>query len=181
MNIKEIKIDNKKLLLATMGVVGLVSAAVGLTFAYLSINISGNDNASSINVTTANLKIEFLDGEYFTMSDLMPGQSISKTFSVINRASKTIYYDIIMTDIETTITGSDFVYTLSSTNGGGAKSETLIPATTGALVEAATIPVSTTQTYTLTMTYKNRNYNQIENMGATYRARLTMEAYEEIQ
>ena len=66
--------DNNKgqtIFLSVIGIATLLVAIVGATFAWFSISVSGNANASSIIVTTAKLgSVEFTDGNLIEMSNI---------------------------------------------------------------------------------------------------------------
>lgn len=54
---------DKKILLITL-LLGVFLLTVGLTYAFFSQTITGNDVAETINVTTTELKLNFTDGKY---------------------------------------------------------------------------------------------------------------------
>lgn len=110
-----------------VGVVSLLLAVVGITAAYFSITVTGNDQASSITATTVNLgNITFTDGNEINAFDIYPGWSATKTFTVANTkdgANDQISYAILLYEETNTITydaEGAFLYSLSgtSTNGG---------------------------------------------------------------
>jgi len=73
--------------LSVIGIATLLVAIIGATFAWFSVNVSGNDEASSIFVTTAVLgSITFTDGTEIRMENIRPETSPSrtKTFTVAN-------------------------------------------------------------------------------------------------
>ena len=67
---------------------------IGLTYAFFSQTITGNDIAETINVTTTELKLNFTDGKYIELKAAMPRDSITKTFSVENTGTEIGYYNI---------------------------------------------------------------------------------------
>ncbi len=110
-----------------IGVVSLLLAVVGITAAYFSVTVIGNNEASSIITNTVNLgNIIFTDGNDINVSNVYPGWSETKTFTVANTtegANNEISYAIFLYEETNTLTDAaytDFSYSLSgtSTNGG---------------------------------------------------------------
>ena len=68
--------------------------STGLSYAFFSEQATGNTSAEKITVSTTELKLNFTDGKYIELKDAMPGNSVSKTFSVENTGDETGYYKI---------------------------------------------------------------------------------------
>lgn len=91
--------------LSVIGIATLLVAIIGATFAWFSVNVQGNDRASSIIVTTAVLgSVTFTDGSVIDLSNIRPEDTptATKTFSVANATedlSREIEYYV---DIEVT-------------------------------------------------------------------------------
>ena len=66
----------------------------GLTYAFFSQTITGNDAAETLSVSTTELKLNFTDGKYIELKEAMPGDFVTKTFSVENTGTETGYYKI---------------------------------------------------------------------------------------
>lgn len=108
--------DNNKgqtIFLSVIGIATLLVAIIGATFAYFSLTVTGNEQASSIFVTTATLgQINFIDGTQIKWDNVMlekdgTGNSETKTFTVENTAdtalTSDITYDVYMKVTENTI------------------------------------------------------------------------------
>ncbi len=114
-------------LMTILLIAALLSALFAVSVAYFSINVTGNDTASSVIVTTVNLgNIVFLDGSEINVTKVYPGWSITKTFTIENAAeaaqdqiSYAIFLNVTTNEI-TPLSEDAFVYSLSgtSTNGG---------------------------------------------------------------
>lgn len=73
----------QSIFLSVVGVATLLVAIVGATFAYFSINVTGNEEASSIQITTEVVGgVEFIDDENINVTNIYPGWSEDKTFTV---------------------------------------------------------------------------------------------------
>ena len=165
---KKIEINSPKNKLILTLVVIILTAVIGVSFAYFSIQVTGNENASSIRALAADLELEFTDGPGITIGDIYPGWSKAKTFSVTNNGTDTAYYDIKMYNVYSTFVRDDLVYTLTGTNGGGSKSETIMPNNDGLIRAKRSIAPGVTQTYTMTIKFKELNDPQDYNQKATY-------------
>ncbi len=137
--------------------------------------VIGNEEASGMKITTDDVFIAYEDGEKIILSKMLPGFISAKTFSVTNNSATSKEYSIVFTNVESTMVGNDFVFTLTSTNGGAEISETVMPIEDTALVISVSIPANITQTYTMTIMYKNMPYPQNENQGATFAGRLELQ------
>src|SRR5574344_1865327 len=108
---------NKKLLIFGIAIVVLVvSISVGLTYAFFTAGVEGNDEAQITEITTGTLKLRLTDTNVMDMNNAYPGKTASKTFTVENIGSVSSSYDILLTDVSTSFIGSDLVYTVTSNN-----------------------------------------------------------------
>lgn len=111
--------DNNKgqtIFLSVIGIATLLVAIIGATFAYFSITVTGNEEASSIIVTTATLgQISFADGTQINWDkvNLEKGgadKTESKTFTVANTATTAltsdVTYDVYMKVTDNTISAA---------------------------------------------------------------------------
>lgn len=147
-------------------------SVIGVTYAYFSLNITGNEEASSVDMTTAGIEITYDAGPEITIEDIFSGASVVKTFSVINTGTITAYYDIKIDEVFGTFVNDELVYTLSGTNGGGNVSETIMPSNDGLLKAKISIAPGVTQTFTLTVTFKETGSNQNYNQTASYKGKI---------
>ena len=94
---------NQKIIVSITGIFIVLLALVGLTYAYFLTQIRGNDNATSISVSTANMILEYGDGNGILSpaNKLVPGSPVtfldangntvsSKTFTVENKGNADI-------------------------------------------------------------------------------------------
>ena len=149
-------------------------AISGITYAYFSIQIVGNEEASSIRVTTANLKLIYTDTLVMSGDKIYPGWSETKTITVENAGNQTVEYGIIWRELLNEITNNELVITATCTsnvedNTCEGISEIVIPTnltlSNNIVVKyGISIEVGETHTYTVTVTFKEtgsvQNYNQ---------------------
>ena len=159
-------------------------AVSGLTYAYFSIQITGNDTASSINLTTANMSLVYTDVQILSDQGVMPGwTSSSKTLTVYNNGNKTVYYNIVWRDLLNEVINDELVLSATcSSDKSGSTCPTIDKAIPTKTTASSNIRVKSnikidpgeTHTYTVTVsfieTYSNQNYNQ----GKSFRGTLNI-------
>lgn len=159
-------------LLSIVLVATLMIATVGATYAYFRAQVT-SVSVSSITVTTADLKIEYKDTATLVGTDVIPGWSGSKTFTIENKGEGTASYTISWKNVTNGLTNTaDLTYTLSATGGTGScsKTATVFPTTsTASICEGSVLSgVANKQTYTLTVSYENKPaVDQSSDMGSS--------------
>ena len=97
---ENIKIGRKqKVKVILISLLIFLMSVIGVTYAYFSLNITGNEEASSVDMTTAGIEITYDAGPEITIEDIFSGASVVKTFSVINTGTITAYYDIKIDEV----------------------------------------------------------------------------------
>jgi len=167
----EISKSNKIKIIVITALIFLVSIA-GISYAYFTIQITGNDTASSMRLRTANMSLVYNDVQIVSGEYAEPGWTQTKTLTVTNNGNVDAYYNIIWRDLYNEVINGELVIsaTCSATSGSCPTiSETAVPTrlteSTGAVVKAnISIAPGVTHTYTLTALFKetgsNQNYNQ---------------------
>ncbi len=159
-------------------VASLLVVVLSVTLAYFTAQIIGKGKDVTIN--SADLKIIFTDSDgAISGSNIEPGWSDTKTFTIENKSNETYKYNIVIQDlVNTFVTKGYLQYKITSTNNGYnmtefkdvPKSET---ATDTILAYSASIDVGVTQTYTVEFIYKNdESVDQSEDMGKTLSGKL---------
>ena len=162
-------------------VASLLVVVLSVTLAYFTAQIIGKEKNVTIN--SADLKIIFTDSDgAISGSNIEPGWSDTKTFTIENKSNETYKYNIVIQDlVNTFVTNGYLQYKITSTNGGYnmtefkdvPKSET---ATDTILAYSASIDVGVTQSYTVEFIYKNdESVDQSDDMGKTLSGTLYIE------
>ena len=163
-----------KIRIIVLSILLFLLTITGITYAYFTIQVTGNEEASSIRVSTARLSLIYTDTLLLGGDRIKPEWTQSKTISVENNGTVPVYYNIIWRDLLNEITDDELVISgTCSTNASGRTcdniSETIIPVSTTethniAIKNNIEIAVGETHTYTVTVTFKetgsNQNYNQ---------------------
>ncbi len=152
-------------------VASLLVVVLSVTLAYFTAQIIGK--GKDISVSSADLKIIFTDSDgAISGSNIEPGWSDTKTFTVENNSKSEYKYNIVIKDLlNTFVTEGYLQYKITSTNDGYnmtefkdiPKSET---ATDTILAYSVSIPVGVTQSYTIEFKYSNdESVDQSDDMG----------------
>ena len=180
--------QNKKLKLVVIisTFLMILVSAIGITYAYFSIQVTGNEETSSVKVQTAILRLIYTDTLVMEGRDIYPGWSKTKTITVENTGTVKVYYNIIWREIINTITNGELTMSMTcSSNVQGntcyGLSDTIIPTFTS---EISNIPIKDDigidpgerHTYTVTVTFPELSTNQNYNQGKMFRGTLNIAA-----
>ena len=159
-------------------VASLLVVVLSVTLAYFTAQIIGKGKDVTIN--SADLKIIFTDSDgTISGSNIEPGWSDTKTFTVENKSNETYKYNIVIQDlVNTFVTNGYLQYKITSTNNGYNMTEFKDVPKSSALKDtilaySASIEVGVKQTYTVEFIYKNdESVDQSKDMGKTLSGKL---------
>ena len=144
----------------TLVIVSLLVVVLSVSLAYFTAQIIGK--GKDVSVTSANLQIVFTDSDgALTETDIEPGWSATKTFTIKNDTKTEYKYNIVIKDLlNTFVTEGYLQYKITSTNNGYNMTEFKdIPkssiATDTILAYSVVIPNGVTQSYTIEFKYAN--------------------------
>ena len=165
--------EKKILILSIVGVLLLVSIVVATSYAYFVANISGNKDTNNVVITNGVMALEYKDGDEINLANAVPGSSVSKTFTVKNTGNVSTNYTIYFSELVNKFADkTDLVYTLTSSDGGKNVAQTQVPDSNEAMVTNYEIEAGKTHTYTLTITFLEKNENQDDNQGASFSTKI---------
>ena len=155
----------------TLVIVSLLVVVLSVSLAYFTTQIIGK--GKTVDVSSANLQIVFTDSDgALTETDIEPGWSATKTFTIKNDTKTEYKYNIVIKDLlNTFVTEGYLQYKITSTNNGYNMTEFKdIPkssvATDTILAYSVSIPVGVTQSYTIEFKYaNNESIDQSDDMG----------------
>lgn len=171
--------DNKgqNIFLSVVGFATLLVSIIGATFAYFTVQIAGNNTASSIDVAAADVAaVTFADGPAISVSNAYPGYSNTKTFTISSTdgdANSSVQYVINLVTTLTTLSASspaantgEVYYSLSgNASGSGTASAPVTKANapktnTTTQIGSGTLVGNESHTYTFTFGITERNSEQ---------------------
>ena len=167
--------DKKILILSIIGSLLLVSIAIASSYAYFVANVSGNKDTNNVVVTNGVMALEYKDGDEINLANAVPGSSVSKTFTVKNTGNVSTNYTIYFSELSNKfVDKTDLVYTLTSSDGGKNVAQTQVPSTNEAMVSNYAIDAGKTHTYTLTITFLDKDENQDDNQGVSFSTKVSI-------
>ena len=155
----------------TLVIVSLLVVVLSVSLAWFTTQIIGK--GKDVSVTSANLQIVFTDSDgALTETDIEPGWSATKTFTIKNDTKTEYKYNIVIKDLlNTFVTEGYLQYKITSTNGGYNMTEFKdIPKSSAPkdtiLAYSVVIPNGVTQSYTIEFKYANdESIDQSDDMG----------------
>ena len=135
-----------------------LSSAILLAFASFSYFITavGNQNRERVNTSSARISLTYTDCAESSQSDcaninknLVPGESVTKTFRVENTGTVTANFDIVFKSVENTFVNNELVYTVYNESNEVIVGETPVPAGTSTedTIFSDSIAKNTTKNY----------------------------------
>ena len=171
---------DKKILLAVI-LTSVFLIITGITYAYFSLVVSGNDVAETINVSTTKIELIYTDGNEIKVDSIEPKWTTTKTITVENTGNEEAYYALGWQKLYNEIQKEELVIrsTCTSTGATGGSCDNtnnvVVPQTSEVTAETNTVLYpykenvlilpGETHTYTVTIEFinytdKHQNYNQ---------------------
>ena len=168
--------SNKKVIIS-LSIIGLLLVSLAISYAYFSAKITNNESESTIVATAAYLELTFIDGSpEINASNILPGWSACKTFSVQNTGDSTAYYVLKITDINNPFVYGGISYKIESNNGGANVALDTLPLANMPVTGPIEIQVNTTHNYTITTYYNELEENQLSDLGKSFSYTVSIEA-----
>ena len=165
--------DKKILILSIIGVLLLASIGIAVSYAYFNASVSGNPTTNNVVINNGVMALEYKDGDEVSLTNAVPGSSVSKTFTVKNTGNVATNYTIYFSELSNKfVDKTDLVYTLTSSDGGKNVVQTQVPSKNDAMVSNYAIEAGKTHTYTLTVTFLNKDENQNDNMNVSFTTKI---------
>ena len=169
------KKENRILILSILGTLLLLSIAVAGSYAYFTANVTGNKDTNNVVITNGVMSLEYKDGDEINLANVVPGNSVTKTFTVKNTGNVATNYTIYFSELSNKfVDKTDLVYTLTSSDGGKNVAQTQVPDSNEAMVSNYAIDAGKTHTYILTITFLNKDENQNDNMGVSFSTKVSI-------
>ena len=174
---------DKKILFGTF-IALLLLLTTGLSYAYFSASISGNENAKNVVVEAGTLSLVYTDGPEIKAQNIKPGWSTTKEVSVKNNGTLGAYYNVIWQSLTNEITNDEMVIsaTCQRLNSAGTVEGTCESISQAAvsdmtIAKRVSIESGITHKYTFTILFKEINADQNTNQGKKFNGVLGIEEY----
>ena len=162
----------------------LLLLTTGLSYAWFSASISGNENAKNVVVEAGTLKLTYTDGPAINAQYIKPGWSTTKEVSVKNNGTLDTNYNVIWQSLTNTITNNELVLSATcqrlnsaGTVEGTCESISQAPISDMTITKKINIESGFTHKYTFTILFKETNADQNYNQGKEFNGVLGIEEY----
>ena len=177
-------IDKDKMTLFVTGMFLLLIMTTGLSYAYFSASVKGNENAKDMVVEAGTLSLVYTDGPEIKAQNIKPGWSTTKEVSVKNNGTLGAYYNVIWQSLTNTISNNELVLsaTCQRLNSAGTVEGTCESISQAAIsdmtiAKRVSIEAGITHKYTFTILFKETNADQNTNQGKKFNGVLGIEEY----
>ena len=174
---------DKKILIGT-ALVMLLLLTTGLSYAYFSTTVKGNDNAKDVVVEAGTLSLVYTDGPEIKVENIRPGKTITKEVTVKNTGTLDTNYNIVWQSLINEITNDELVLSatcerLSASGVAEGTCNAISQATISDTTIGRKISIESgiTHKYTFTILFKETNTDQNYNQGKEFNGVLGIEEY----
>mgnify|MGYP002552897174 CR=1 FL=1 len=175
--------DDKKYIYV-VAVLLLVVVALGISYAWFSAIITGNDTAKNNKVVTGNLELTYTDTNEISLDNVIPGDSFTKEISVKNTGTLDVKYNLVWQSLTNTITNNELVIeaTCKRLNSSGTEDGTCESISRKAVSSTKIklnigIEPGITHVYTVKVTFIDTGEPQNYNKNKSFNGKLGIEEY----
>ena len=175
--------DDKKYIYV-VAVLLLVVVALGISYAWFSAIITGNDTAKNNKVVTGNLELTYTDTNEISLDNVIPGDSFTKEVSVKNTGTLNAKYNLVWQSLTNTITNNELVIEAtckrlnsSGTEEGTCESISQTSVSSNTIKKEISIEPNITHEYTVKVTFIDTGEPQNYNKNKSFNGKLGIEEY----
>ena len=177
-------IDKDKMTLFVTGMFLLLIMTTGLSYAYFSASVKGNENAKDMVVEAGTLSLVYTDGPEIKVQNIKPGWSTTKEVLVKNNGTLEANYNIIWQSLTNEVANNEMVISAtcqrlnaSGTVEGTCESISQAAISDMTIAKKISIESGITHKYTFTILFKETNADQNYNQGKEFNGVLGIEEY----
>ena len=175
--------DDKKYIYV-VAVLLLVVVALGISYAWFSAIITGNDTAKNNRVVTGDLELTYTDTNEISLDNVIPGDSFTKEVSVKNTGTLDVKYNLVWQSLTNTITNNELVIEAtckrlnsSGTVEGTCESISRKAVSSNKIKSNISIEPGITHVYTIKVTFIDTGEPQNYNKNKSFNGKLGIEEY----
>lgn len=169
------KENRTTIFISIVAVAIFIVAVIATSYAYFTnTTMKTNEGNASTDISTATISSTFTDGATINISNMIPGDSFTKTFTLENTGNTNISYKLVIQEVENTFTSQSDIEVVVKENGNVIKTTTF-PNATSAISDVLTITPNDSKSYSITITYKNTSVDQTPDMGKTISGKIFIE------
>ena len=176
--------DDKKYIYV-VAVLLLVVVALGISYAWFSAIITGNDTAKNNRVVTGDLELTYTDTNEISLDNVIPGDSFTKEISVKNTGTLDVKYNLVWQSLTNAITNNELVIEAtckrlnsSGTVEGTCESISQTPVSSNTIKKKISIEPNITHEYTVKVTFIDTGEPQNYNKNKSFSGKLGIEEFE---
>ena len=176
--------DDKKYIYV-VAVLLLVLVILGISYAWFSAIITGNDTAKNNKVVTGDLELTYIDTNEISLDNAFPGDSFTKEVSVKNTGTLNAKYNLVWQSLTNTITNNELVIEAtckrlnsSGTVDGTCESISQKAVSSNKIKSNISIEPGVTHVYTVKVTFIDTGEPQNYNKNKSFNGKLGIEEFE---
>ena len=155
---------------------------IGFSYAYY-VAFVNNDGNNKSNITSENLiDIELAGDKNIASSNLIPGESVSTTFTIDNQNNIRVCLSLLWSDVTNTfVNKDDLIVSLKDSTGTeliSLEDKQIFPSGNETLLATLSLRPVHKETYTLMVTYQETDKDQSSDMSKSFKGTITGELKE---
>ena len=139
------------------------------SYAYFNAFVSSEGEKKTAVTTNVFEDIVISNTSVVSSNNLVPGESVSTSFDITNPNNVSVCFDLLWNNVNNTfLSKNDLVVTLTKNGTEISLSNSIFPSTNDGVLTSLSIKANTTDTYKLTVTYKETDKDQSADMKKTF-------------
>ena len=139
------------------------------SYAYFNAFVSSEGEKKTTVTTNVYEDIVISNTSVVSSNNLLPGESVSTSFDITNPNNVSVCFDLLWNNVNNTfLSKNDLVVTLTKNGTEISLSNSIFPSANDEVLTSLSIKANTTDTYKLTVTYKETDKDQSADMKKTF-------------
>ena len=139
------------------------------SYAYFNAFVSSEGEKKTVVTTNVFEDIVISNTSVVSSNNLVPGESVTTSFDITNPNNVSVCFDLLWNNVNNTfLSKNDLVVTLTKNGTEINLSNSIFPSANNEVLTSLSIKANTTDTYKLTVTYKETDKDQSADMKKTF-------------